>query len=75
MNFDTGWEGEMRNSNELWEAIGSLAEDETTHVITTLFSMYENRLTKEPGDENGLLFFRNLDMAIRQSTICNLNRR
>jgi hypothetical protein len=55
--------------------MGSLAEDETLHVITKLFAMYEERLAKDPGDEHGLLFFRNLDTAISQSTICNLNRR
>jgi hypothetical protein len=65
----------MRSPNDLWEAIGSLAEDETTHVITKLFTMYEERLAKDPEDENALLFFRNLDTAISQSTLCNLNRR
>jgi len=66
---------EMRSPNDLWEVIGSLAEDETTHVVTRLFAMYEERLTKDPGDEHALLFFRNLDTAVSQSTICNLNRR
>lgn len=65
----------MKSSNELWEAIGSLAEDETMHVITKLFEMYEVLLAKNPEDENARLFFRNLDTAISQSTICNLNRR
>ena len=68
-------ENDMKSSNELWEDIGSLAEDETIHVITKLFTMYEELLGKNPEDENGLLFFRNLDTAISQSTICNLNRR
>lgn len=65
----------MKSSNELWEAIGSLAEDETTHVITMLFDMYEKLLVKDPNDEHAQLFFSNLDTAISQSTICNLNRR
>lgn len=65
----------MRTSNELWEAMGALAEDETLHVVTKLFAIYEERLAKDPGDKHGLLFFRNLDTAISQSTICNLNRR
>lgn len=65
----------MRTANELWEEIGSLADDETMHVITKLFSMYEDLYKKNPQDENALLFFRNLDTAISQSTICNLNRR
>lgn len=65
----------MRNPNDLWEAIGSLAEDETTHVITKLFAMYEELLVKNPEDENALLFFRNLDTSISLSVNCNLNRR
>lgn len=65
----------MRSSNDLWEAVGSLAEDETTHVLTKLFTMYEELLAKNPDDEQALLFFRNLDTAISQSTLCNLNRR
>ena len=68
-------ENEMRSTSELWEEMGSLAEDETMHVITKLFAMYEERLSRDAGDENALLFFRNLDTAISQSTLCNLNRR
>ena len=65
----------MRDINELWEAVGSLAEDETVHVITRLFTVYEERLAKNNKDESALLFFRDLDNAISQSTVCNLNRR
>lgn len=65
----------MRTANELWEEIGSLAEDETVHVITRLFTMYEELLKKNPEDEIALQFFRNLDTALNQSTMCNLNRR
>lgn len=64
-----------KTPNDLWEAIGSLAEDEATHVITRLFAMYEELLAKNPQDNNARLFFRNLETAISQSTICNLNRR
>lgn len=64
-----------KSSNDLWEAIGSLAEDETVHVITKLFSMYEEMLQKNSDDSHARLFFRNLDTAITQSTLCNLNRR
>ena len=65
----------MRSHTDLWEAIGSLAEDEVLHVITRLFAMYEVKLEKNPDDSEALLFFRNLDNAVSQSTICNLNRR
>ena len=65
----------MRSPNDLWEAIGSLAEEENAHVITKLFTMYEELWTKNPEDENALLFFRNLDTSISLSANCNLNRR
>lgn len=65
----------MKSSNQLWEDVGSLPEDEMIHVITKLFTMYEERLAKNGEDEHALLFFRNLDTAISQSTLCNLNRR
>ena len=65
----------MRKPNDLWEAIGSLGEDEFPHVLTRLFTMYEERWKKDPDDEAALQFFCNLDTAISQSTLCNLNRR
>lgn len=65
----------MRSPIDLWEALGSLAEEENAHVITRLFVMYEDLLVKNPGDENALLFFRNLDISISLSANCNLNRR
>ena len=65
----------MRSLNDLWEAIGSLGEDEVPHVLTRLFTMYEERLAKNSEDAEALLFFRNLDTAISQVTLCNLNRR
>lgn len=65
----------MRSPNDLWEAIGSLPEEEFIHVLTKLFTMYEEQLTRKPGDESALQFFRNLDTAISQTDLCNLNRR
>ena len=65
----------MRSPNDLWEAMGSLAEEENAHVLTKLFTLYEELLAKNPGDENALLFFRNLDISISLSANCNLNRR
>ena len=38
----------MRSPNDLWEALGSLAEEENAHVLTKLFAMYEERLSKNP---------------------------
>ena len=65
----------MRNSNELWEAIGAVDEEETVHVLTRLFAMYEQLLANDSKDKEALNFFRNLDTALTQTTECNLNRR
>jgi len=65
----------MRNSNELWEAIGAVDEEETGHVLTRLFTMYEQLLANDPKDKEALNFFRNLDTALTQTIECNLNRR
>jgi hypothetical protein len=65
----------MRNSNELWEAIGDVDDEETGHVLSRLFSMYEQLLVNDSKDSEALNFFRNLDTALTQTTECNLNRR
>jgi len=65
----------MNSPNDLWAAIGSLAENEAAQVLARLASLYGDRLDKNPGDADALLFFRNLDIAISQATQCNLNRR
>ena len=65
----------MKNPADLWDDIGTLTEDEMPHVITKLYTTYEERLKRNPKDEEALNFFRNLYNAIHESTICNLNRR
>ena len=65
----------MKNPNDLWADIGSLADDELSQVITRLVAFYGERLDRNPEDREALLFFRNLDTAINQVTQCNLNRR
>lgn len=65
----------MRSANDLWAAIGSLADDEASQVITRLVVLYGDRLEKNPEDREAQLFFRNLDTAISQASQCNLNRR
>lgn len=65
----------MRNSNELWEALGAVDEEETGHVLTRLFTMYEQLLASDPKNKEALNFFRKLDTALTQTTECNLNRR
>lgn len=65
----------MRSVNDLWAAVGDLAADETSQVLTRLVVLYAERLDRDPGDAEALLFFRNLDTALSQATSCNLNRR
>ena len=62
-------------TSDLWDTLGSLPEDETAHVITRLFVLYEARLQQNPDDQEALHFFSNLDLAITQTSQCNSNRR
>jgi hypothetical protein len=54
---------------------GDLAEEDALHVLTRLFSMYEEQQQRNPDDEAAELFFRNLATAVSQTCACNLNRR
>ena len=63
------------STSELWDALGSLPEEEMHHVITRLFALYEARLQQNPDDPEALLFFSNLNLAITQTCQCNSNRR
>ena len=65
----------MKTPEDLWEDIGSLTDDELTHVITRLYTSYEERLKRNPDDPEALNFCRHLYNSIHQSTMCNLNRR
>jgi hypothetical protein len=65
----------MRSPNDLWEALGSVAEEELVHVLTRLFTGYEQLLRVDPENREAELFFRNLDQAIEATEKCNLNRR
>ena len=65
----------MKSTNDLWEEIGSLEDDEPLHVITKLFAMYDERLKRHAEDDEAILFFRNLSVAISETSQCNLNRR
>lgn len=65
----------MRSTIDLWSDIGELSEDETLHVITRLFAVYEAELQNDPGNEAALRFFRNLENVVTQTCECNSNRR
>ncbi len=63
------------NTNELWEDLGNLEEEDVSHVLTRLFTIYEERLSQKPDDEATALFFKHLGQALDQVGDCNLNRR
>ena len=63
------------NTNELWETMGDLEEEDVPHVLTKLFTIYEERLSRKPDDEAATLFFKHLGQALDQVNDCNLNRR
>lgn len=65
----------MSSSNDAWEHLGELTEEDAMHVLTRLFSMYEEEEQRNPGDKAATLFFRNLITALGQTSACNLNRR
>ncbi len=65
----------MKSVDELWDDIGSLAEEEALHVITKLYASYEAKLSRDPDNQACRQFFQELDNAISQTLECNLNRR
>jgi hypothetical protein len=65
----------MRSPTDLWEALGSIDEEETHHVLTRLFAMYEQIIASDPNNKEALKFFQNLDNALSLTEDCNLNRR
>lgn len=65
----------MESTNDLWEQIGDLGDDDLPHVLTNLFTVYEKRLTDTPDDEAASDFFKYLSQVLRHVSECNLNRR
>jgi hypothetical protein len=65
----------MRSPNDLWEALGSIDEEETHHVLTKLFAMYEQVVEADPENKEAINFFKRLDNALLLTEECNLNRR
>ena len=65
----------MRSPNDIWEALGDIDNEESQHVLTKLFVMYEELVTRNGESEETSRFFQNLDNAIELSQECNLNRR
>lgn len=65
----------MKSPNEIWEELGEIDEEETRHVLTKLFTMYEQLLTQDGETKETNRFFQNLGNAIDLSKECNFNRR
>ena len=65
----------MKNTGELWEAIGEIDEEEVGHVLVRLFSIYETLLTRDENSKEALTFFKHLETALSLTQECNLNRR
>jgi len=65
----------MKNTNDLWETLGDVEEDDIPHVLTKLFTIYEEKLERNPDDGAAKTFFKHLSQALTQVSECNLNRR
>ena len=63
------------NSNDLWEALGSLEDDQAAQVLTQLFVRYDLRREQCPSDPAAALFFQDLAAIMSQVQSCNANRR
>ena len=63
------------NTNDIWEELGDLQENELFHVITKLFAVYEKKLDSNSNDPESLEFFKNLDNVVTETCQCNSNRR
>lgn len=65
----------MKTSDEIWEDIGSVSEQELFHVMTKLFAHYEALLKHDPQHGEALHFFQALENALGETMRCNSNRR
>jgi len=63
------------NSNDLWEALGSLEDDQAFQVLTQLFARYEQSREQHPDDPAVAAFFQHLAVIMAQVQSCNVNRR
>jgi len=67
-------ENEMQVGN-LWDALGSLEDDQATQVLVHLFTRFEQRRQQNPDDPVAEAFFRMLAVTVESVQSCNLNRR
>lgn len=65
----------MDTVNDLWEKLGTLSDDESSHVLTRLFSVYEELFQHDSQSVEAKLFFERLSRVVSLCQDCNLNRR
>ena len=65
----------MKSPNDIWAYLGELPDGEVIHMMTKLFTLYEEKLTYNPEDQEALNLFKNLNNSINLTSQCNLNRR
>ncbi len=65
----------MTDTNDLWELLGDMEEEDLPHVLTKLFTIYEEILERTPDDQGAKSFFEHLSRVLSQVSDCNLNRR
>jgi hypothetical protein len=65
----------MKSPNDIWSELGELPDEEVIHLMTKLFAIYEEKLKKFPENQESLNLFKNLTVALDQTSQCNLNRR
>lgn len=63
------------NPNDLWNALGSLEDDQAQQVLSQLFLRYEQRLQHHPGASEAESFMQTLAAIIAQVQSCNVSRR
>ena len=63
------------NSNDLWEALGSLDNDQAYQILIQLFARYEERQEQHPDNPESRAFFQALATSISQVQSCNVSRR
>ena len=63
------------NSNDLWEALGSLDNDQAYQILIQLFARYEEQQERRPDDPEAQAFFQALATIISQVQSCNVSRR
>ena len=63
------------STNDLWDKLGNLEEEQALLVLYQLFEQYEKKIKNNPTNEEAMQFFNYLQSIISQIESCNINRR